>query len=63
MSKWVVNEGDTCPKCGAKIEVLVGKDEENDSETGIESPKAERCTRCDWEHNLEDSSGERKNLI
>ncbi len=63
MSKWVVNKGDTCPKCGAKIEVLIGKDDKNDSETGIESPKAERCTRCDWEYNLEDSTDAGKNLI
>ena len=63
MSKWVVKRGDSCPQCGAAIEVLVGKDAEVDSEEGIESPRAERCTRCDWEHNLEDGSREGKSLI
>lgn len=63
MSKWVVDEGDSCPKCGAPIEVLVDKDNKFDTEKGISFPKAERCTKCDWEHELEEGVLEDKKLI
>lgn len=53
MSKWVVDKGDSCPKCGAEIEVLVDKDNKFDTEQGLSFPKAERCTECDWEHSIE----------
>ena len=55
MPKWVVDEGDSCPKCGADIEVLVDKDNKFNVEEGIEFPKAERCTECNWQHKLEGS--------
>ena len=55
MSKWVVDEGDYCPKCGEPIEVLVDKDNKFDTDEGLAFPKAERCTECDWEHQLEEN--------
>ena len=54
MSKWVVDEGDSCPKCGSPMEVLVGEDNKFDTDKGIEFPKAERCTKCNWKHGLEE---------
>jgi hypothetical protein len=54
MSKWVVDEGDSCPKLGAPREVLVDKDNKFDTGEGLEFPKVERCTQCDWEHQLEE---------
>lgn len=54
MSKWVVDEGDSCPKCGSKIEVLVDKDNKFNTEKGLSFPKAERCTECDWEHEIKE---------
>lgn len=56
MSKWVIDEGDSCPKCGASTEVLVEKDNKFDTDEGLEFPKAERCPQCDWEHELEDGA-------
>ena len=56
MSKWVVDQGDSCPKCGADIEVLVDEDNKFDTEKGISFPEAERCTECDWEHELQVSN-------
>lgn len=53
MSKWVVDGGDSCPKCGADIEVLVDEDNKFDTDKGISFPKAERCTECNWEHELQ----------
>ena len=53
MAKWIVDEGDSCPKCGSVIEVLVEEDNKFDIERGISFPKAERCTNCDWYHDLE----------
>ncbi|MBS3788468.1 hypothetical protein KGY79_09780 [Candidatus Bipolaricaulota bacterium] len=59
MSKWVVDEGDYCPKCEAPIEVLVDKDNKFDTDEGLAFPKAERCTKCDWEHQLEENPDEK----
>lgn len=56
MPMWVVDQGDSCPKCGSNLEVLVDEDNKFDTEQGIEFPKAERCTECDWEHNLQEST-------
>jgi len=38
MSKWVVDEGDSCPKCGAPIEVLVGEDNKLDTDESLHFP-------------------------
>ena len=52
MPTWVIDKGDSCPKCGASIEVLVEEDNKFDTEKGIEFPKGERCTECDWKNDL-----------
>ena len=56
-AEWILDEGDSCPKCGGKIEVLLeeGKDNKFDTEEGISFPKAERCRECGWRHQLEKS--------
>lgn len=53
--KWVRDEGDSCPKCGATIEVLVKRDNKFSGDIGF--PTAERCTECEWFHEFE-SGGE-----
>ena len=42
MATWVVDQSDSCPKCGGEIEVLVEKDNKFNIEEGFSFPKAER---------------------